>query len=102
MEPIGFVISIPIRDVELEDIKAAFVSKRPFGAPLPTATVLDNAGNEIPNPVTIENYIEDCIGYYVLETTKAYLVDKASKTARNNETITVNDIAADLASWIRS
>ena len=102
MEPIGFVISIPIRDTELEDIKAAFVSKKRMGAPVPTATVFDNAGNIIPNHVTIENYIEDCIGYYVLETTKAYLVEKAAKEARTSETANVNNIASDLASWIRS
>ena len=102
MEPISFIITIPIRDTELADIKAAFVAMRPYGAPVPSDTVLDNAGNSIPNPITLENYVEDCIGYYVLETTKAYLVEKAAKEARTSETANVNNIASDLASWIRS
>ena len=101
MDPIAFVITIPLRDTELEDMKAAFVALRPYGAPVPPDTVLDNAGNSIPNPITKENYIEDCIGYYVLAVTKSYLVEKASSEAKTSETIAVDNIVADLASWMR-
>lgn len=101
MDPIAFVITIPLRDTELEDMKAAFVALKPYGAPVPPDTVLDNAGNSIPNPITKENYIEDCIGYYVLAVTKSYLVEKASSEAKTAETIAVDNIVADLASWMR-
>lgn len=101
MDPIAFVITIPLRDTELEDMKAAFVALKPYGAPVPPDTVLDNAGNSIPNPVTKENYIEDCIGYYVLAVTKSYLVEKAASEAKTAETIAVDNIVADLASWMR-
>lgn len=102
MEPISFIITIPIRDTELADIKAAFVAMRPYGAPVPAATVLDNAGNSIPNPITLENYVEDCIGYYILAVTKSYLVDKAAKEAKDAETVNIENTVSDLASWMRS
>ena len=101
MDPISFVITIPIRDQELADIKSAFVSKQPYGAPVPSDNVLDNAGNLLDNPITQENYIEDCIGYFILETTKAYLVEKAAKTAKDTASITMDQNVTDLATWIR-
>ena len=101
MDPIAFVITIPLRDTELEDMKAAFVALKPYGATVPADTVLDNAGNSIPNPVTKENYIEDCIGYYVLAVTKSYLVEKAASEAKAAETVTVENTVSDLASWMR-
>lgn len=101
MDPISFVVTIPIRDTELEDIKAAFLALRPYGAPVPAETVSDNAGNIIPNPVTLENYVEDCIGYYILAVTKSYLVDKAAKEAKDAETVNIENTVSDLASWMR-
>lgn len=101
MDPIAFVITIPIRDTELEDIKAAFLALRPYGAPIPVDTVLDNAGNSIPNPITKENYVEDCIGYYILAVTKSYLVEKAASEAKTAETINVDNTVSDVASWMR-
>ena len=102
MDPIAFVITIPIRDTELEDIKSAFLALRPYGAPVPVDTVLDNAGNSIPNPITKENYIEDCIAYFVLETTKNYLVEKDAKAAKDTETTNMNAVVSDFVSWTRS
>ena len=102
MDPIAFIINIPIREAELEDIKASFLSKRPYGAKIPADTVLDNAGNVIPNPITKENYIEDCIAYFVLETTKNYLVEKDAKAAKDSETTTMNGVISDFVSWTRS
>ena len=101
MDPIAFVITIPIRDTELEDIKSAFLALRPYGAPVPVDTVLDNAGNSIPNPITKENYVEDCIGYYILAVTKSYLVEKAASEAKTAETINVDNTVSDVASWMR-
>jgi hypothetical protein len=101
MDPIAFVITIPIRDTELEDIKSAFLALRPYGAPVPVDTVLDNAGNSIPNPITKENYVEDCIGYYILAVTKSYLVEKAASEAKAAETINVDNTVSDVASWMR-
>lgn len=102
MDPIAFTITIPIRDTELQDMKDAFISLKPYGAPVPPDTVLDNAGNSITNPITKENYIEDCIGYYVLAVTKSYLVEKAAKEAKDAETISVETTVSDVASWMRS
>ena len=102
MDPIAFIINIPIRDTELEDIKASFLAKRPYGAPIPADTVLDNAGNVIANPITKENYIEDCIAYFILETTKQYLVEKEARLAKESETTAMDAVVSDLVTWIRS
>lgn len=101
MEPISFIITIPVRDQELSDIKDAFISKQPYNAPVPPDKVLDNAGNLIDNPITKENYIEDCIGYFILETTKAYLVEKAAKIAKDSASKAMDQNVTDLATWIR-
>ena len=100
MDPIAFIITIPVREQELNDIKAAFISKKPYNAPIPSDTVVDNAGNVIPNPITKENYIEDCLAYFILETTKTYLVDKAAKTAKETESANMELNVTDLATWI--
>jgi hypothetical protein len=101
MEPVAFTVTIPLRDTEIEDIKAAFLALRPYGAPVPASTILDNAGNSIPNPITLENYVEDCIGYYILAVTKSYLVEKAASEAKDQEAINVDNTVSDLASWMR-
>lgn len=101
MEPIAFLVTIPIREQELADIKDAFLTKKPFNAPVPPDKVLDNAGNLIDNPITKENYIEDCIAYYILETAKSYLVEKAAKSAKETSSVTMEQNVTDLATWIR-
>ena len=102
MDPISFVIQINLRDAELQDIIDAFKAKRPYDAPIPPLKVLDNAGNEIDNPVTQANYIEDCIAYFILETTRNYLVEKAAVTAKETETINAANKAVDLVTWMKS
>ena len=47
-----FVISIPIRQQDAQNVIDAFVTKRPYNAPVPADTTVDNAGNVIPNPIT--------------------------------------------------
>lgn len=102
MNDIEFVITIPVRDQELEDIIEAFKQKRPFNAPIPPLQIQDNAGNFIENPITQANYIEDCIAYFILETTKSYLIEKAKTEAKENEIINAANKAVDLVTWMRS
>ena len=64
--------------------------------------VVDNAGNEIDNPITKENYVEDCIAYFILDVTKTYLIEKASREANEQAKVDAEAVASDLANWIRN
>ena len=99
--PVEFIVSIPIRQEDAQNVIDAFLSKKPYNAPIPADTVLDNAGNVIPNPITKQNYVEDCIAYYILDITKTYLVKKAALEARETATTTAETVASELESWIR-
>ena len=99
---IDFVVSIPVRELDAQNVIDAFVAKRPYSAPVPADKVLDNAGNEIDNPTTKANYVEDCIAYFILDVTKTYLVDKAAREANAQAKVDAEAAAADLADWIRN
>ena len=49
-----------------------------------------------------ENYVEDCIAYFILDVTKTYLIEKAAKEANEQARIDAEAAASDLANWIRS
>jgi hypothetical protein len=99
---IDFLVTIPIRDTDAQNVIQAFVSKRPYGASIPADKVVDNAGNEIDNPITKENYVEDCIAYFILDVTKNYLIEKASREANEQAKVDAEAVASDLANWIRN
>jgi hypothetical protein len=99
---IDFVVSIPVRELDAQNVIDAFVAKRPYSAPVPADKVLDNAGNEIDNPITKANYVEDCIAYFILDVTKTYLIDKAAREANAEAKVNAEAVAADLADWIRN
>ena len=84
---VEFVVTIPIRQEDAQNVIDAFVNKHPYNAPVPADTVLDNAGNVIPNPITKENYVEDCVAFFILDVVQNYLVRKAAKEARENADI---------------
>jgi hypothetical protein len=98
---IEFVVSIPIRQEDAQNVINSFLSKRPYNAPVPADEVLDNAGNVIQNPITKANYVEDCVAYFILDVTKSYLVRKAAKEARENADQNANTVASELETWIR-
>lgn len=98
---VEFLVSIPIREEDAQNVVDAFVSKKPYNAPIPAENVLDNAGNVIQNPITKQNYVEDCIAYFILDVTKSYLVRKAAKEARENADTNATIVANELEAWIR-
>ena len=71
-----FLVSIPIRTEDAQNVVDAFVTKRPYNAPVPADTALDNAGNVIPNPITKANYVEDCVAYYIWMLLSLILLEK--------------------------
>jgi len=99
---IDFLVTIPIRDTDAQNVIQAFLNKRPYSASVPADKVVDNAGNEIDNPITKENYVEDCIAYFILDVTKTYLIEKASREANEQAKVDAEAVASDLANWIRN
>lgn len=96
-----FMISIPIREEDAQNVIDAFVAKRPYSAPVPADIVSDNAGNQIPNPITKQNYVEDCIAYFILDVVQSYLVRKAATEARENADQNATTVVSELETWIR-
>jgi len=96
-----FLVSIPIRTEDAQNVVDAFVTKRPYNAPVPADTTLDNAGNVIPNPITIANYVEDCVAYYILDVVKSYIVRKAALEARATADQDATTVVNELETWIR-
>jgi len=98
---VEFLVSIPIRQEDAQNVIDAFVSKRPYGAPVPADIVNDNAGNPIPNPITKANYVEDCVAYFILDVVQSYLVRKAATEARTNADQNATTVVNELETWIR-
>jgi len=98
---VEFVITIPIRQEDAQNVIDAFVNKRPYNTPVPADNVLDNAGNTIPNPITKENYVEDCVAFFILDVVQNYLVRKAAREARENADQNATTVVNELESWIR-
>ena len=98
---VEFVVTIPIRQEDAQNVIDAFVNKHPYNAPVPADTVLDNAGNSIPNPITKENYVEDCVAFFILDVVQNYLVRKAAKEARENADQNATIVVNELETWIR-
>ena len=96
-----FLVSIPIRTEDAQNVIDAFVSKRPYNAPVPAYTTVDNAGNVIPNPITKANYVEDCVAYYILDVVKSYIVRKAALEARATADQDATTVVNELETWIR-
>jgi hypothetical protein len=96
-----FMVSIPIRQEDAQNVVDAFVTKRPYNAPVPADTVSDNAGNTITNPITKQNYVEDCIAFFILDVVQSYLVRKATADARLNADTDATTVVNELETWIR-
>ena len=98
---VEFTVSIPIRQEDAQNVIDSFVSKRPYNAPVPADTVLDNAGNPITNPITKANYVEDCVAYFILDIVQSYLVRRAAIEARTNADQNATTVVNELETWIR-
>lgn len=98
--PNAFTISIPVREQDGQSIIDAFLDQRPY-APVPyQESVLDQAGNSMPNPITKAMFVEDCIAFYVMDITKNYLISQAAETAKQSASAAADTFVTDLATWI--
>ncbi len=102
MPPLAFLVTIPVREEDAQTVINAFLDQRPY-APAPyQETVLDQAGNTIPNPITKAMYVEDCIAYYIMDITRNFLVTEAANAAKNAASVAADSLANDLSSWINA
>lgn len=98
---IAFTITIPINEESANDVINAFLGANLYNSTyIPTFT--DIAGNIVNNPITPQMYVEDCLGYYVMDITRNYLIGEASGIARNIAAESAQEILNNLRNYINS
>lgn len=101
-DDINFIISIPVREEDAENVINAFLNLKPYAQTPYQYTVKDLAGNTIDNPVTPAMYVEDCIAFYLMDITSNYLIRQASESATQIASEQADQMINDLKSWIDS
>jgi len=101
-DDINFIISIPVREEDAENVINAFLNLKPYAQTPYQYTVKDLAGNTIDNPVTPAMYVEDCIAFYLMDITSNYLIRQAAESATQIASEQADQIINDLKSWIDS
>lgn len=99
-DDINFIISIPVREEDAENVINAFLNLKPYAQNAYQYTVTDLAGNTINNPVTPAMYVEDCIGYFVMEMTKSYLINQVAEQAKADALEAATATTNNLGTWI--
>jgi len=90
-----YSIVIPMPDSVKADVLAAFSAQ--FGY---AETVTDpNTNQQIPNPVTREQFVEDMVAYYILDVVKGHLLRQAMILAEVEAEIELNDRAAQAIAY---
>lgn len=98
---IAFTISIPISEENADSVLNAFIGAKLFNTSY-SSTITDAAGNIINNPITPQMYVEDCVGYYIMDITKNYLITKASGDAKNIASNSAHEIIENLRNYINA
>ncbi len=99
-DDINFIISIPVREEDAENVINAFLNLKPYAQTPYQYTVKDLAGNTIDNPVTPAMYVEDCIGFFVMEMTKSHLINQIAEQAKSAALEAASASTNDLGTWI--
>jgi len=92
-----FTINVPIREDDGEDVKNAFASAYGY-----TDTI--NAGNGVlvPNPITKEQFVQQCCINFMLNITKNYLIKVEEIAATNAAVAAVSQRTAEVTQWFDS
>jgi hypothetical protein len=92
-----FTINVPIRNDDAEDVKNAFADAYGY-----TETI--NAGNGVmvPNPITKEQFVQQCCINFMLNITKNYLVKVEEIAATNAAVAAVAVRTEEVTQWFDS
>lgn len=92
-----FTINVPIREADGEDVKNAFATAYGY-----TDTI--NAGNGVlvPNPITKEQFVQQCCINFMLNITKNYLVKVEEIAATNTAVAAVAIRTEEVTQWFDS
>ena len=63
----SFTINIPIRNADADDVKAAFASAYGYNA-----TIMQGNGISVANPLSQEQFVQQCCINFMLDITKKY------------------------------
>ena len=92
-----FTINVPIRQDDAEDVKNAFASAYGY-----TDTITAGNGVLVPNPMTKEQFVQQCCINFMLNITKNYLVKVEEISATNAAVAAVTERTAEVTQWFDS
>lgn len=90
----SFTINIPIRNADADDVKAAFASAYGYNA-----TITQGNGIVVNNPLTQEQFVQQCCINFMLEITKKYLVQVEEVAARTAASEAAAQRAVEVTTW---
>jgi hypothetical protein len=92
-----FTINVPIRQDDAEDVKNAFAAAYGY-----TDTITAGNGVLVPNPMTKEQFVQQCCINFMLNITKNYLVKVEEIAATNAAVAAVSARTAEVTQWFDS
>lgn len=90
----SFTINIPIRNADADDVKAAFAAAYGY-----SPTISQGNGISVANPLTQEQFVQQCCINFMLDITKKYLVQVEEVAARNAAEQAAVQRAAEVTTW---
>jgi hypothetical protein len=90
----SFTINIPIRNADADDVKAAFASAYGY-----SPTILQGNGIVLNNPLTQEQFVQQCCINFMLDITKKYLVQVEEVAAREAASQAAAQRAIEVTTW---
>lgn len=92
-----FTINVPIRNEDAEDVKNAFAAAYGY-----SDTILAGNGVLVPNPITKEQFVQQCCINFMLNITKNYLVKVEEIAATNAAVAAVAVRTEEVTQWFDS
>jgi hypothetical protein len=94
-----YVVAIPIPDEMKLDLLNAFAAQYGYAEQVPSP---DNPNELVPNPISIEQHLEDRIGFFMIDVVSAYLISAAERQARAAAETVVHAKIADTIMWFNT
>ena len=90
----SFTINIPIRNADADDVKASFASAYGY-----SPTIMQGNAISVPNPLSQEQFVQQCCINFMLDITKKYLVQVEEVAARAAAEAAAAQRAVEVTTW---